>query len=141
MSWSHCTARGTFRALAIRSRVNLLIREFVEGRRRPTSAWTRARGRRRRALYISSPIGLGHARYPRVRDRAVFVGDPDDIVPERFGPDLPAIRDWTELLVYDESPPDAIAAAIASELGREVDYRPVPSDGAARAAKLIAEAL
>ena len=36
------------------------------------------------------------ARYPRVRDRAVFVGDPDDIVPERFGPDMPAIRDWTE---------------------------------------------
>ena len=29
------------------------------------------------------------ARYPRVRDRAVFVGDPDDIVPERFGPELP----------------------------------------------------
>ena len=27
------------------------------------------------------------ARYPRVRDRAIFVGDPDDIVPERFGPE------------------------------------------------------
>jgi pimeloyl-ACP methyl ester carboxylesterase/predicted glycosyltransferase len=36
------------------------------------------------------------ARYPRVRDRAIFVGDPEDIVPGRFGPDLPAIRDWTE---------------------------------------------
>ena len=36
------------------------------------------------------------ARYPRLRDRAIFVGDPDDIVPEHFGPDLPAIRDWTE---------------------------------------------
>jgi pimeloyl-ACP methyl ester carboxylesterase len=35
------------------------------------------------------------ARYPRIRDRAVFVGDPDDIVPYRFGPDMPAIRDWT----------------------------------------------
>ena len=35
-------------------------------------------------------------RYPRVRDRALFVGDPDDVVDERFGPDLPAIRDWTE---------------------------------------------
>ena len=227
-------------------RVNLLIREFVEGRR-PTSAWTRAKARGRRALYISSPIGLGHAqrdvaiadelrnlhpdlqidwlaqhpvtevlqargerihpasahlanesghiesesaehdlhcfqawrrmdeilvanfmvfhdlvsdeqydlwigdeaweldyylhenpelksaayvwltdfvgwlpmadggeheacltadynaemieqiaRYPRVRDRAVFVGDPDDIVAENFGADLPPIRDWTE---------------------------------------------
>jgi pimeloyl-ACP methyl ester carboxylesterase/predicted glycosyltransferase len=36
------------------------------------------------------------ARYRRLRDRALFVGNPDDIVPERFGPNLPAIRDWTE---------------------------------------------
>ncbi|MGH9231118.1 MAG: glycosyltransferase, partial [Acidimicrobiales bacterium] len=35
-------------------------------------------------------------RYPRVRDRALFVGNPTDIVPDRFGPDLPLIRDWTE---------------------------------------------
>jgi pimeloyl-ACP methyl ester carboxylesterase len=35
------------------------------------------------------------ARFPRVRDRAVFVGNPDDVVPDRFGPGLPAIRDWT----------------------------------------------
>jgi pimeloyl-ACP methyl ester carboxylesterase/predicted glycosyltransferase len=36
------------------------------------------------------------ARFPRLRDRAVFVGNADDIVPERFGPELPDIRDWTE---------------------------------------------
>jgi pimeloyl-ACP methyl ester carboxylesterase/predicted glycosyltransferase len=36
------------------------------------------------------------ARYPRLRDRAIFVGDPDDVVPGRFGPDLPPIRQWTE---------------------------------------------
>ncbi len=36
------------------------------------------------------------ARFPRVRDRALFVGNPDDVVPESFGPELPAIRDWTE---------------------------------------------
>jgi pimeloyl-ACP methyl ester carboxylesterase/predicted glycosyltransferase len=36
------------------------------------------------------------ARYPRIRDRAIFIGDPDDIVPDRFGPDLPLIREWTE---------------------------------------------
>ena len=36
------------------------------------------------------------ARYPRVRDRAIFVGAPEDIVPDRFGPGLPAIRGWTE---------------------------------------------
>jgi len=34
------------------------------------------------------------ARYPRVRDRALYVGDYDDIVPERFGPGLPLISDW-----------------------------------------------
>ena len=35
------------------------------------------------------------ARFPRVRDRAVFVGNPDDIVPDAFGPGLPLIGDWT----------------------------------------------
>lgn len=35
-------------------------------------------------------------RYPWLRDRAVFVGNPEDVVPERFGPDLPEIRAWTE---------------------------------------------
>jgi predicted glycosyltransferase len=35
-------------------------------------------------------------RFKRVRDAAIFVGNPDDIVPDRFGPDLPAIREWTE---------------------------------------------
>ncbi|MDQ3707859.1 MAG: alpha/beta fold hydrolase [Actinomycetota bacterium] len=37
------------------------------------------------------------ARYPRVRDRAVFVGQPEDVVANPFGPDLPRIRDWTEM--------------------------------------------
>jgi predicted glycosyltransferase len=36
------------------------------------------------------------ARYPRLRDRSVFVGDPDDIVPDLFGRGLPGIREWTE---------------------------------------------
>jgi pimeloyl-ACP methyl ester carboxylesterase/predicted glycosyltransferase len=36
------------------------------------------------------------ARYPRLRDRSVFVGDPDDVVPNSFGADLPLIRPWTE---------------------------------------------
>ena len=36
------------------------------------------------------------ARYGRTRDRALFVGNAGDIVPERFGPDLPMIREWTE---------------------------------------------
>jgi predicted glycosyltransferase len=42
---------------------------------------------------------------------------------------------------FDEAPADAIAEAIAAELGREVQYRPVASDGAARAAAMIAEVL
>jgi pimeloyl-ACP methyl ester carboxylesterase len=36
------------------------------------------------------------ARFPRIRDRAVFVGNPDDVVPDSFGAELPGIRDWTE---------------------------------------------
>jgi pimeloyl-ACP methyl ester carboxylesterase len=36
------------------------------------------------------------ARFPRIRDRAIFVGDAEDIVPDAFGADLPLIRDWTE---------------------------------------------
>ena len=38
---------------------------------------------------------------------------------------------------FDHSPPDAIA----QEIGRDVSYRPVAADGAARAAALIAEML
>jgi pimeloyl-ACP methyl ester carboxylesterase/predicted glycosyltransferase len=40
---------------------------------------------------------------------------------------------------YTSSDPDAIADAIATEIGRTVDYQPVETDGAARAATLIAE--
>jgi predicted glycosyltransferase len=36
------------------------------------------------------------ARFPGVRDRAIFVGRPEDVVPGAFGPDLPAIRPWVE---------------------------------------------
>src|SRR5262249_31685112 len=35
------------------------------------------------------------ARFPRVRDRAIFVGNLEDVVPDSFGPELPAIREWT----------------------------------------------
>ena len=66
-------------------------------------------------------------RLPRVRDRALFVGDPADIVPDRFGPGLPEIRAWTEehfrfpgyVTGFD---PAAFAdrAALRAELG----YRP-----------------
>jgi pimeloyl-ACP methyl ester carboxylesterase len=36
------------------------------------------------------------ARYPRVRDRAIFVGNSADIVPDSFGPGLPSIHEWTK---------------------------------------------
>ena len=36
------------------------------------------------------------ARYQRIRDKAIFVGNPQDIIPGTFGPDLPVIREWTE---------------------------------------------
>jgi hypothetical protein len=51
-------------------RANLLIRDFAEslGPGKPGQrTWTRGRNRRKRALYVSSPIGLGHVR----RDLAI----------------------------------------------------------------------
>jgi pimeloyl-ACP methyl ester carboxylesterase len=42
-------------------RVNELLRDFAVPRRAPRG-WSRGRTRRKRALYLSSPIGLGHAR-------------------------------------------------------------------------------
>jgi predicted glycosyltransferase len=42
---------------------------------------------------------------------------------------------------FDDSPPDAIAEAIAQEIGRDVDYKPVETDGARRAAERIADML
>ncbi|MDF8264161.1 hypothetical protein [Luteipulveratus flavus] len=44
------------------------------------------------------------------------------------------------MLPYEQAAdPDALAAAIVRHLGREVDYLPVESDGAARAAAWLAE--
>jgi pimeloyl-ACP methyl ester carboxylesterase/predicted glycosyltransferase len=66
------TIRGGGHAPSMRDPVqtNLLIRGFAEslGPRAPASrTWTRSRDRRQRVLYVSSPIGLGHAR----RDLAI----------------------------------------------------------------------
>jgi pimeloyl-ACP methyl ester carboxylesterase/predicted glycosyltransferase len=36
------------------------------------------------------------AEHPEVRDLSLFVGNPDDVVPKRFGPGLPMIRDWAK---------------------------------------------
>ena len=38
---------------------------------------------------------IGHVEdHPELRDRAIFVGNPQDIVPQSFGQDLPEMRDW-----------------------------------------------
>jgi hypothetical protein len=68
------------------------------------------------------------ARYPRMRDRAVFVGDPDDIVPDRFGENLPYIGDWTRdnysfagyVTGFDPSP-YADRGALREQLGYHSD--------------------
>jgi predicted glycosyltransferase len=36
------------------------------------------------------------ARFPYVRDRAIFVGNPEDVTDLPFGPGLPSIRAWTD---------------------------------------------
>jgi pimeloyl-ACP methyl ester carboxylesterase len=36
------------------------------------------------------------ARYPYVRDASIFVGNPEDVTDQPFGPGLPRIRDWTD---------------------------------------------
>jgi len=72
---------------------------------------------------------IGHiARYPRLRDRAVFVGAPEDIVPDAFGPGLPGIREWTEAN-YEFSGDYITGMAAASEAERaalrdELGYSP-----------------
>ncbi|HET7473030.1 MAG TPA: alpha/beta fold hydrolase [Candidatus Limnocylindrales bacterium] len=67
-------------------------------------------------------------RFPRLRDRSIFVGNPDDIVPDDFGPGLGSIRDWTErhfafsgyITGFDPAP----LVARRDELRRELGYRP-----------------
>ena len=36
------------------------------------------------------------ARFPYVRDAAIFVGNPEDVTEQPFGPGLPRIREWTD---------------------------------------------
>jgi pimeloyl-ACP methyl ester carboxylesterase/predicted glycosyltransferase len=69
------------------------------------------------------------ARFPRVRDRAVFVGSAEDVVPHDFGPGLPAIRPWVEehfdfsgyVLAPDAGPCDR--EKLRAELGFRADER------------------
>jgi pimeloyl-ACP methyl ester carboxylesterase/predicted glycosyltransferase len=71
---------------------------------------------------------IGHVeRFPWVRDRALFVGSPDDIVPDRFGADLPSIRGWTEehfRFTGYIGGLDLAALGERAELRAELGYRP-----------------
>jgi pimeloyl-ACP methyl ester carboxylesterase/predicted glycosyltransferase len=70
-------------------------------------------------------------RYPRVRDRAIFIGNPEDVVPHRFGPTLPSIREWAEehftfaghVLGFDRASSDGERNAVRAELGYGEDER------------------
>jgi predicted glycosyltransferase len=72
-------------------------------------------------------------RFPRIRDRAIFVGSPDDIVADDFGPGLPAIRDWTErhyafsgyITGFDPAPLVERREELRAELGYRPDERVV----------------
>ena len=72
------------------------------------------------------------ARFPRVRDRALFVGNPDDVVDRAFGPSLPNIREWTRShydfpgYILPFNPADfADRAALRARLGFQQDERVV----------------
>ena len=67
------------------------------------------------------------ARHPQIRDRAIFVGDAADIVPDRLGPGLPAINDWTaEHFAFSGYITGFEASALTDRDGlrAELGYRP-----------------
>jgi predicted glycosyltransferase len=72
-------------------------------------------------------------RFPRIRDRAIFVGEPDDIVADDFGQGLPSIREWTErhyefcgyVTGFDPTPLIEGRAELRRELGYGPDERVV----------------
>ena len=70
------------------------------------------------------------ARFPRLRDRSIFVGNPDDIVSGTFGPGLPDIREWTEqnfefsgYVMGSPPPSDTVRAALRRRIGLRPDER------------------
>jgi len=69
------------------------------------------------------------ARYGRIRDRAIYIGDYEDLVPERFGPGLPFIPEWARehftavgyITPFD--PADYVdTPAVRARLGFEPDH-------------------
>ncbi|MCB0194721.1 MAG: hypothetical protein KDJ65_22405 [Anaerolineae bacterium] len=67
------------------------------------------------------------ARYPRIRDRSLYIGRYDDLIPERFGPNLPYIPDWTRENFTEigyVAPFDPAAYADTSALRHRLGYDP-----------------
>ena len=62
--------------------------------------WLPMPGNGEREAFVAADYNsemVEHVRdHPEIRDRAIFVGNPDDIVSDRLGPGLPGIREWTE---------------------------------------------
>ena len=68
------------------------------------------------------------ARYPRMRDRSIFVGNPDDLVDDPLGPGLPSVREWTTAHFafagyVTGAPPVADREALREQLGYRPDER------------------
>jgi pimeloyl-ACP methyl ester carboxylesterase/predicted glycosyltransferase len=80
------------------------------------------------------------ARFPRVRDAALFVGGADDVVDLSFGPGLPNIREWTQahydfpgyILPFDPADfadRDALRAKLGFRPGESVVFAAVGGTG------------
>jgi UDP-N-acetylglucosamine:LPS N-acetylglucosamine transferase len=89
------------------------------------------------------------ARYPYVRDVSIFVGDRDDIVDERLGPELPLIREWAEKHYHFAGyvtgfHPSEIAdrTALRAEFGYRTEEKVciVAAGGSAVGSRLLAQA-
>jgi len=67
------------------------------------------------------------ARFPSLRDRSVFVGNPADVVPDTFGDGLPLIRGWVEqnyqFSGYVTGIPPTDRDAIRADLGYRADEK------------------
>ena len=66
------------------------------------------------------------ARLPALRDRALFVGNPEDVVPDPLGPGLPTVRAWSERnfeFVGYVTGFDPAAVADPEAVRRELGYR------------------
>ena len=67
------------------------------------------------------------ARFPYMRDAAIFIGNPSDVTEQTFGPGLPSIRAWTDRNFSYTGyalPFDPAAFADTDKLRARLGYRP-----------------